>query len=142
MPSRPPPDEWAWLDELLYGIDKDQCDDERGWWETSTGAGFGATKLAELKATIRHNLFAPDKDAWIAGWLAAAQRAEIDYPDAGIEEAEYAWRHREDLAKVTDTRRSEAVERVNENLRADGFTIPYDGRWYTWDMDAGEWGKP
>lgn len=47
------PDELAWVDDMLSGIDKDECEDFHGWWETSTGAAFGAEKLAELKAEIR-----------------------------------------------------------------------------------------
>lgn len=42
-----------WVDELLAGIDRDDGDEEvDGWWETSTGAEYGAGKLAELKAEI------------------------------------------------------------------------------------------
>lgn len=43
------------LDQLrviVRGIDADECDDEEGWWETSTGAKFGAQKLAELEALV------------------------------------------------------------------------------------------
>jgi hypothetical protein len=47
-------DELAWVDELLVGIDKDECEaPDEGWWETSQGAIFGADKLARLKAEIR-----------------------------------------------------------------------------------------
>lgn len=42
----------GWLDELLSGIDKDECDDDAGWWPTGTGAEYGAAKLAALKAEI------------------------------------------------------------------------------------------
>lgn len=41
-----------WVDALLAGIDKDECEFDNGWWETSEGAAFGAGKLAELKAEI------------------------------------------------------------------------------------------
>lgn len=45
--------DWAWLDELLVGIDHtDDGPTMNGWWETSTGAQFGAAKLAELKTAI------------------------------------------------------------------------------------------
>lgn len=128
--------EWAWLDELLDGIAR--TEDDGGWWPTSAGAKFGASKLAELKAAIRYNLFAPDKESWMAGWLAGARDGDR-WSGLTSEAAEYAWRHREDLAEVTDKRRSETVERVNENLRADGFTIPHAGTRYEWDPDTGEW---
>lgn len=34
--------------ELFKGIDEMEGDSPDGWWETSTGAEFGAKKLAEL----------------------------------------------------------------------------------------------
>ena len=37
--------------EILKGIDQ-QDTVEGGWWETSTGAEFGAKKLAEVEAYI------------------------------------------------------------------------------------------
>lgn len=37
--------------EILQGIDQ-QDSVEGGWWETSTGADFGAKKLAEVEAYI------------------------------------------------------------------------------------------
>lgn len=46
-------DELAWVDALMDGIDKDECEYEHGWWETSTGAEFGAMKLRALKTGIR-----------------------------------------------------------------------------------------
>lgn len=48
----PEPIDWGWLDDILRGIDRGECGDDTGWWETSTGATFGARKLAELKAAI------------------------------------------------------------------------------------------
>lgn len=89
--------DFAWLDELLYGITMDEGEDERGWWETSHGAQFGARKLADLKAAIRHNLFAPDKESWMAGWLTGARDG---WPDPSPEAAEYAWNHREDTNRA------------------------------------------
>jgi len=92
-------DEWAWLDELLYGITLDEGDDPRGWWPTSTGAEFGARKLAEIKAAIRDNLHAPVKESWMAGWLAADAMWYRDHGccrQGDTAEAEYAWNHRED----------------------------------------------
>ena len=47
--------EWAWLDAILDGIDRDESDD-KGWWETSTGAAFGARKMDELKQAIAARL--------------------------------------------------------------------------------------
>lgn len=39
--------------EILKGIDKDEVED--GWWETSTGASFGASKLNELLNYLEEN---------------------------------------------------------------------------------------
>lgn len=36
--------------DLLKGIDGNECDDDQGWWETSTGAEFGAAKLAKIRS--------------------------------------------------------------------------------------------
>jgi len=36
--------------EILKGIDRTQTEDWQGWWPTSTGADFGASKLREIKA--------------------------------------------------------------------------------------------
>lgn len=40
------------LDEILKGIDEQECVTEDGWWETSYMADYGAGKLAEVKALI------------------------------------------------------------------------------------------
>jgi hypothetical protein len=36
--------------KILDGIDKDECADRTGWWETDVGAKFGTKVLAEIKA--------------------------------------------------------------------------------------------
>lgn len=36
------------ITELLKGIDKDECEVDYGWWETSDGAKFGKDKLNKL----------------------------------------------------------------------------------------------
>ncbi len=41
------------LREITDGIDRDETEDEAGWWETSVGAEFGARKLSELESLIR-----------------------------------------------------------------------------------------
>ena len=42
-------EEWrAHVCSLLAGIDKDECADPAGWWETSTGAENGATVLRRV----------------------------------------------------------------------------------------------
>lgn len=49
----------ALIDEvraLLTGIDADDCASQAGWWETSTGAEFGAAKLAALESLLRERL--------------------------------------------------------------------------------------
>jgi len=45
--------------EILKGIDKDICQDKDGWWETSTGAEFGAKKLKEIEDLLK-NCSIPD----------------------------------------------------------------------------------
>ena len=45
-----------WIKELrkiLIGIDKDECEDDNGWWETSTGAEFGAKKMKEVEELVK-----------------------------------------------------------------------------------------
>jgi hypothetical protein len=42
----------ARLREILNGIDKDECESESGWWETSTGAEFGAERLMLVEDLI------------------------------------------------------------------------------------------
>lgn len=39
--------------EILKGIDKDECEDKNGWWETSYGAEFGAKKLKEIEDLVK-----------------------------------------------------------------------------------------
>ena len=38
------------IKEILKGIDKTEMDERCGWWETSTGAKFGAERLEEIVA--------------------------------------------------------------------------------------------
>ena len=35
---------------ILNGINQTETESDDGWWETSTGAEFGAKKLAEIKS--------------------------------------------------------------------------------------------
>ena len=35
---------------MLKGIDQTECEDPDGWWETSTGADFGAGILESIRA--------------------------------------------------------------------------------------------
>jgi hypothetical protein len=39
--------------EILKGIDKDISQNPRGWWETSTGAEFGAKKLKQIEDLVK-----------------------------------------------------------------------------------------
>ncbi len=41
------------LRKILIGIDKDQREDDNGWWETSCGAEFGAKKLKEVEELFK-----------------------------------------------------------------------------------------
>ena len=43
-------DERAAILPLLKGIDQTECESADGWWETSTGAAFGAGILAAIEA--------------------------------------------------------------------------------------------
>jgi hypothetical protein len=43
----------ARLRNIVRGIDADEVESPEGWWETSTGAEFGAGKLHELEELIR-----------------------------------------------------------------------------------------
>lgn len=40
------------IKDILKGIEETEIDSVEGWWETSTGAEFGATKLKELLALV------------------------------------------------------------------------------------------
>ena len=51
--TRPQPQ--ADIDAILIGIDKEETEHPDGWWQTSTGAKFGADKLRELKAALFNN---------------------------------------------------------------------------------------
>lgn len=42
--------ERARIISLLHGIDRIEADDDGGWWETSAGALFGASVLAEIQS--------------------------------------------------------------------------------------------
>ena len=37
------------IKKILEGIDKDESEDDSGWWETSDGAKFGKEKLKEIE---------------------------------------------------------------------------------------------
>lgn len=41
------------FDEIVLGIDKQETEDDNGWWETSTGAEFGKKKKKEIKKFYR-----------------------------------------------------------------------------------------
>lgn len=44
------------IKQILEGIDKEESDDDKGWWETSTGAEFGKAKLEQvIQAVIESN---------------------------------------------------------------------------------------
>ena len=36
--------------EILHGVDQTETESQDGWWETSTGANFGADVLAKIRA--------------------------------------------------------------------------------------------
>jgi hypothetical protein len=40
------------IERLLDGIDRDECDDNPGWWETSYGAKRGAKVKAQVLAAV------------------------------------------------------------------------------------------
>jgi hypothetical protein len=41
------------IEGILTGIDQTETDDNRGWWETSAAAKFGATKLEQIRALFK-----------------------------------------------------------------------------------------
>ena len=49
------------IDSILEGIDSDECSSYEGWWETSTDAKFGASKLAEVKAYFAACIAQPEQ---------------------------------------------------------------------------------
>lgn len=56
----------AWeieLESILAGIDKEETNDDTGWWKTSKGARFGTRKLEEVKVLIRRLTSAPSHPA-------------------------------------------------------------------------------
>ena len=50
------------ITKILDGIDKDGYND--GWWETSTGAEFGVTILAQIKELFDST----GRENWLHGW--------------------------------------------------------------------------
>ena len=66
--------------QTLKGIDKDICQDKDGWWETSTGAEFGAKKLKEIDELVK-NCSIPDvsqQRELLKGFLEKVNR-DIEY---------------------------------------------------------------
>jgi len=55
------------IDEMFKGIDKNDCDDNDGWWKTSTGAEFGKGKIEELKQFI-DSLYSGEVSEPPEGW--------------------------------------------------------------------------
>jgi PIN domain nuclease of toxin-antitoxin system len=47
--------------DILKGIDEDECVSPDGWWETSEGASFGKTKLAEVINACKEALEQPSQ---------------------------------------------------------------------------------
>ena len=40
------------IKKILEGIDQEETESDRGYWETSAGADYGATRLEEIKKLI------------------------------------------------------------------------------------------
>jgi len=57
----------ARLREILRGIDCTEVEDPAGWWETSTGAGFGAQKLREVESFLGELLAEKPADPKVSG---------------------------------------------------------------------------
>lgn len=90
------------VNSILDGIDKTEVEHENGWWETSTGAIFGAGILGQIKeliAEIKEN----------------AENLKFDLEKAE-EESE---RLREVINKISN----EAHKHVNENGHGPGRLI-------------------
>lgn len=86
------------LREILIGIDSTECANDDGWWETSTGAEFGASKLSAVEAlfseqnaeitTLRAKLAQAEADAarvveWLRGlhWTHRDREAATRFAD-------------------------------------------------------------
>jgi hypothetical protein len=41
------------IERILYGIDKTELECSAGWWETSTGAEYGARKLEKIRNLLK-----------------------------------------------------------------------------------------
>lgn len=67
------------LERILEGIDRTE-DDRDGWWETSAGAEFGATRLAEVRAAFEE-AYTPtdDEREALARVVAKADEETLDY---------------------------------------------------------------
>lgn len=46
------PDPFDRILEAIDGIDRDECESDDGWWETSKGAAFGAERKATIVAAL------------------------------------------------------------------------------------------
>ena len=42
------------IKDILRGVDQTEIESPDGWWETSTGAEFGAEKLKQIMAALQH----------------------------------------------------------------------------------------
>jgi hypothetical protein len=42
------------IKNILKGIDQTEIESPDGWWETSTGAEFGAEKLKQIIEVLKH----------------------------------------------------------------------------------------
>ena len=68
------------LDEVLKGLDETETCSEAGWWETSSGAEFGAEKLAEVKALFAE--LEQERDYYKKGYKLVFDREQERYRTA------------------------------------------------------------
>jgi hypothetical protein len=54
---------------LLAGIDKTECENDQGWWETSAGAEGGAATLAKVLELARVAQATIDRYHWLCAHL-------------------------------------------------------------------------
>ena len=143
------------IEEILKGIDKDECEDPDGWWENSGGAEFGRKKLIEIKLEFdkigaENAMLSERLEAW-----QQSSREERDYRKNQITELEaelervknavYCGLLQEsELKKRVEELESAVRETIEENLHlADGddctlIKLKQVIEWKTKERQAGE----
>ena len=83
------------LNDVVRGIDTTEVDDDRGWWETSVGAEFGAEVKKKLESFIKQKMILAAR-----GMQEAMQVEEVDY--CNCYEGDCSYCKREVLSRSND----------------------------------------